>query len=178
MIYYKDDDCIIRNLEIGDIHEIVKEEIAQGWDASDDKYLKRLKDQEEGKCISLVAIYKGKAVGYVNVYRDVQAGPFAGSGYPEIKDFGVIEKCRRHGIGSRLMDVAEKIGFEYSETVSIGVGLHSGYGSAQRMYVKRGYLPDGSGVWYQDTVCEPYGNCCNDDDLVLYLSKSRQKESK
>lgn len=173
MIYYKDDNCIIRNLEMTDVHEIVEEEIAQGWLASDEKYLNHLKNQEEGRCISLVAVYEGKAVGYINVYTDVQTGPFAGSGYSEIKDFGVIEKCRRHGIGSRLMDVAEKIGFQYSETVSIGVGLHSGYGSAQRMYVKRGYLPDGSGVWYQDIVCEPYDNCCNDDDLVLYFSKTK-----
>ena len=39
------------------------------------------------------------------------------------------------------------------------------------MYVKRGYVPDGSGVWYKDKICEPYSECCNDDDLVLYLYK-------
>lgn len=68
------------------------------------------------------------------------------------------------------MDTAEKIA-GYGDTVCLGVGLHQGYGSAQRMYVKRGYLPDGSGVWYQGKICEPYGACRNDDDLVLYLSK-------
>lgn len=31
--------------------------------------------------------------------------------------------------------------------------------------------PDGSGVWYRDIVCEQYEPYCNDDDLVLYLSK-------
>ena len=50
--------------------------------------------------------------------------------------------------------------------------MHSGYGSAQRMYVKRGYLPDGSGIWYGEKVCEPYSECRNDDDLALYLSKA------
>ncbi len=49
--------------------------------------------------------------------------------------------------------------------------MKCGYGSAQRMYVKRGYIPDGSGVWYQNAVCPAYGPCANDDDLVLYLSK-------
>ena len=39
------------------------------------------------------------------------------------------------------------------------------------MYIKRGYVPDGSGVWYRDQVCPPHGDCRNDDDLVLYLSK-------
>ena len=69
------------------------------------------------------------------------------------------------------MDAAETIAARYADTVYLGVGLHSGYGSAQRMYVKRGYIPDGSGVWYRDRVCEPYTPCENDDDLVLYLSK-------
>ena len=69
------------------------------------------------------------------------------------------------------MDVAERIAGEYADTVYLGVGLHNGYGSAQRMYVKRGYVPDGTGVWYQDRICGPYAPCANDDDLVLYLSK-------
>lgn len=69
------------------------------------------------------------------------------------------------------MDIAERIAAEYSDIVYLGVGLHSGYGSAQRMYVKRGYIPDGGGVWYGDSVCAPYAECRNDDDLVLYFSK-------
>lgn len=171
MIYYRDETCVIRTLERGDVEEIVREEHAQGWDASDEKYLTRIRNQEEGRCVSLVAEYAGSVAGYVNLYFHALAGPFLD--YPEIVDFGVLEKYRRHGIGTRLMDEAEKIGFQSSDVVCIGVGLHSGYGSAQRMYVKRGYIPDGSGVWYQNQVCEPYGDCCNDDDLVLYLSKRR-----
>lgn len=69
------------------------------------------------------------------------------------------------------MDTAEQIAEEYSDIVYLGVGMHSGYGSAQRMYVKRGYIPDGSGVWYGDKVCGHYADCRNDDDLVLYMSK-------
>jgi hypothetical protein len=75
------------------------------------------------------------------------------------------------GIGSKLMDTAEKIASEYADTVYLGVGLHSGYGNAQRMYHKRGYLPDGKGVWYKDKIAEPYETYSNDDDLTLYFSK-------
>ena len=110
--------------------------------------------------------------GYVNVYPDSEWGAFANQGYPEIIDFAVLEKYRKNGIGSILMDTAEKIASEYADTVYLGVGLHNGYGSAQRMYVKRGYIPDGSGVWYKDKICTPYDTIyTNDDDLVLYLSK-------
>lgn len=60
---------------------------------------------------------------------------------------------------------------KYSNEISLGVGLHYGYGSAQRLYVKRGYIPDESGVWYNDKILEQYFDCKNDDDLNLYLSK-------
>lgn len=69
------------------------------------------------------------------------------------------------------MDAAEKVAAKYSNTVYLGVGLHEGYGSAQRMYVKRGYIPDGSGVWYSERICPQNSDCCNDDDLILYFSK-------
>lgn len=131
----------------------------------------RLRDQSEGKAVPLVVEYQGNVAGYINVYPDPKQGAFADKGYPEIVDFGVLEKYQRRGIGSKLMDVAEQIASAYSDTVCLAVGLHSGYGSAQRMYVKRGYIPDGTGVWYRDAVCGPYEDCCNDDDLVLYFSK-------
>lgn len=53
------------------------------------------------------------------------------------------------------MNIAEKIAATYADIVYLGVGFRSGYGSAQRMYVKRGYIPDGFGVWYQDKICKP-----------------------
>ena len=173
MIYYDENGIVIRDLQQADAQVITDGEIAQGWDATVDKYEMRLRHQAEGRAIALAAEWRGDVAGYVNVYPDSPWGAFAGRGYAEIVDFGVLEKYRRNGIGGKLMDVAERIAFSYSDVVYLGVGLHSGYGSAQRMYAKRGYIPDGSGVWYRDRICEPYAGCRNDDDLVLYLSKRR-----
>ena len=172
MIYYSDDVLVIRNMEEADTQILTDEEIAQGWNADVTKYLTRLRDQAEGKCVSLTAVYKGHPAGYVNVYLTGLGGAFSGKGWPEIVDFGVLEKYRRKGIGSKLMDIAEQIAGQYADMVWLGVGLHSGYGSAQRMYVKRGYIPDGTGVWYQGKPCEQYAaEIANDDSLVLFLSK-------
>ncbi|MBD5392768.1 MAG: GNAT family N-acetyltransferase [Lachnospiraceae bacterium] len=171
MIYYNTNGIVIRDMQLSDAQMITDGEIAQGWDASVEKYEMRLKHQAEGKSISLVAEYEGNIAGYINIYPDSEWGAFANQGYPEIVDFGVLMKYRNNGIGSKLMDIAEQIAAQYSDVVYLGVGLHNGYGSAQRMYVKRGYIPDGTGVWYCDKVCEQYANCCNDDDLVLYFSK-------
>lgn len=69
------------------------------------------------------------------------------------------------------MEEAEKRVKPISDKVTLGVGLHSGYGSAQRLYVKRGYLPDGSGVWYRNHPVAMNATCEDIGDLVLYLSK-------
>ena len=164
---------VIRPLTETDAHAITAAEIAQGWGAEGrlEKYLSRLNDMAEGRCISLAAEYDGAVAGYINLYHRPLAGPFAGQDIPEIVDFGVLEKFRRRGIGAALMDEAERLAACESDTVCLGVGLYGSYGSAQRMYVKRGYVPDGTGAWYGDQPAAPYENYCLDDDLVLYFSK-------
>jgi len=171
MIYHQDEDVLIRNLEERDAEALLRGVLAQGWHENIQKYLRRLRDQREGRCIALMAQWHDEAAGYVNVYPNAQWGAFGGQGLPEIVDFCVLEKFQRRGIGARLMDAAERIAGQYASRVYLGVGLHSGYGAAQRLYVKRGYIPDGSGVWYRDRVHGQYETCVNDDDLVLYLSK-------
>ena len=172
MIWYKDDDLVIRNMEEADAQIFFDEYTAQGWHPAISTYQARLKDQAEGRCIALTAVYRGHPAGSVYVYLTVNEGPFKGKGWPIIVDFSVLEKYQRKGIGSRLMDAAEQAAGQYADTVCLGVGLHDGYGSAQRMYVKRGYIPDGSGVWYQDKPCIQYETVCTvDDDLILYMSK-------
>jgi len=171
MIYYSDEHLVIRTMEDPDAYAIAEGEQAQGYDTTPDRFLSRLREQENGKCIAILAEWDGQAAGYIHVYPDAQWGALGGQGYPEIVDFGVLEKFRRHGVGGKLMATAESVAAEYATRVYLAVGLHKFYGPAQRLYIKRGYLPDGSGVWYADKPCEPYGMYCNDDDLNLYLVK-------
>ena len=67
-----------------------------------------------------------------------ETGVYETDNGPELVDFGVLECCRGRGIGTKLMDTAEELAFAQSAIVRLSVGLHSGYGSAQRMYIKRG----------------------------------------
>ena len=92
MVYYIDDELIIRNMEEADARVFTDEEIAQGWHTDISKYLARLQDQSAGKCVSLTAVYQGQLAGYVSVYITGLSGAFSGKGLPEIVDFGVLEK--------------------------------------------------------------------------------------
>ncbi len=172
MIYYQDDALIIRDMEAADAQILNDEYTAQGWHPDIDYYHMRMREHAEGKCVALTAVYQGHPAGAVYVYFSAQEGPFKGKGWPEIVDFGVLQKYQRKGIGNRMMDTAERIAAQHADTVCLGVGLCREYGTAQRMYVKRGYIPDGSGVWYQNKQCVQYETVCTiDDDLVLFLSK-------
>ena len=69
------------------------------------------------------------------------------------------------------MNHCEKLAHSSSKVITLGVGLHEGYGPAQRLYIKRGHIPDGSWVWYKDESLAMNVSCKNNDDLILYLSK-------
>ena len=161
----------IRSMQPEDIQALSEGFAAQGWQPRREVWRRYLEEEAAGKRATFVAEIDGRAVGYVNLVYAPQHRPFAGSGLPEISDFNVIAPYRRQGVGKALMDAAEEAAARDYEAVTIGVGLHSGYGSAQRMYVKRGYIPDGAGVWYRGEALAPYAACVNDDDLNLYFTK-------
>lgn len=172
MIYYRDDELVIRNMEEVDAQVFYDEFTAQGWHPDMEYYLMRIREAAEGKCVALTAEYQGHPAGSLYLYMNAKEGPFKGKGWPEIVDFNVLKKYQKKGIGNCLMDAAEQITAQHADTICLGVGLSREYGTAQRMYVKRGYIPDGSGVWYQGKQCVQYETVCTvDDDLVLFLSK-------
>ena len=128
MVYFEDAVLLIRHMEPGDVRTIVREETARGDAVSVEKYDIRLRDQAENRSVALVAVYHGAVAGYIHVYREAGQGPFAGTGIPEIVDFGVLEKYRKNGIGTRLMDVAERLarGSAWASACTAGTAARSG----------------------------------------------------
>jgi GNAT superfamily N-acetyltransferase len=171
MVFYQDSSILIRAMEENDIPLMAEGFRLQGWNKLAGQFAAYFSQQWEGTRLVFAAFFEGSFAGYVTLKKAAETGPFAGKGIPEISDFNVLVKFQRRGIGSLLMDAAEGMASSLRDTVSLGMGLHAGYGTAQRMYVKRGYIPDGTGVWYNDHPLMPYAECRNDDDLVLYLSK-------
>ncbi len=165
--------CTIRNMIKSDIESLSHGFMNQGWPAREEILASYFWEQASGDREVLVAEIDGAVAGYVTILPSAKHGPFA-SIYPELSDFNVFEPFRNKGIGNRLLEKAEQGVKRFSGKVCLGVGLHLGYGPAQRLYIKRGYIPDGTGVWYRNKPLEMGASCQNDDDLVLYLSKDLQ----
>ena len=170
MVYYQDLNITVRPMVESDCEAFTQGFAAQGWNKPLEQYQNYFREQQEGTRQVLVATWQGEAAGYTTLLPQATAGPFAGKGWPEVSDFNVLQKFQRRGIGGKIFDVAEDLA-RPKGAICLGVGLYDGYGTAQRMYVKRGYVFDGSGLWYQEHPQEPGGPCVADDDLILYLSK-------
>ncbi|MFC1953922.1 GNAT family N-acetyltransferase [Chloroflexota bacterium] len=134
-------------------------------------YRRYLTEQEIGERLVLLAFKDNNFVGYVTIHWKSDYPQFAEKGIPEIQDLNVLPDFRRRGIGSSLVDEAEKQIFERSRITGIGVGMYADYGTAQRMYILRGYVPDGRGLFYKDQPVIPGREVLVDDDLVLYFTK-------
>lgn len=146
-----------------------------GWNKPRSLFEGYLKEQEAGERLVWVAHIQDEFAGYVTLKWQSQYSSFKAQSIPEIMDLNVLPHFRKMGIGSLLLDTAEKEAATRSKVVGIGVGLYAGedggYGSAQRLYVKRGYIPDGKGVTYNYQPTIPGNSYSLDDDLVLWFTK-------
>jgi len=142
-----------------------------GWNKPEAQYRRYLQEQVAGSRTCFVAVVNGHFGGYVTVnWRPIYVG-FSKMNIPEIQDLNVLTTYRRRGIASRLLDRAETEAGSRSSVVGIAVGLHPGYNAAQRLYAKRGYIPDGRGVTYRNCFVEEGSRLVMDDDLVLHFVK-------
>lgn len=163
--------AVIRLLEAVDIPQIANAFHELGWDKPASQYERYLMEQAYEVRDVYVAFVEGQFAGYLTICWKSTYEPFREKNIPEIVDFNVLPKFRRMGIGSQLMDQAERVISKVSAVAGIGVGMTPDYGAAQRLYVLRGYVPDGLGLHSRDHYVQ-YGEQVKvDDDLALYLTK-------
>jgi GNAT superfamily N-acetyltransferase len=161
----------IRLLEESDPPSIAAAFRNMGWNKPETQYRCYLREQVAGSRTCFVAYSDLQFAGYVTVnWRPTYDG-FADLNMPEIQDLNVLATYRRKRIASRLLDRAEKEAASGSSAVGIAVGLHPGYNAAQRLYAKRGYIPDGRGITYRNCFVQEGASVVLDDDLVMHLTK-------
>lgn len=165
------------------IHTLISQDVAViseafnqiGWHKPTSLFEGYLNEQKADERLVWVAHFKGEFAGYVTLKWQSQYPSFKAQNIPEIMDLNVLPAFRKMGIGSLLLDTAEKEAATKSQTIGIGVGLYAGadggYGAAQRLYIKCGYIPDGKGVTYNYEPTVPGNSYPLDDDLVLWFTK-------
>lgn len=163
----------ITKLNSDDIDEIAMAFQSLGWNKTRAQYEKYLSEQEKNLRTIFVARLNGNFAGYTTLVWNSEYQPFADKNIPEIKDLNVLPVYRKQGVGRKLMDACETLARQNAcKELGLGVGLVADYGSAQRLYSRLGYLPDGAGLHYGARAVSYNQQVTADDDLVLYLSKS------
>jgi GNAT superfamily N-acetyltransferase len=161
----------IRLLEARDIPQITKAFADLGWNKPVSQYERYLTEQNLNARAAYVALVDREFAGYLTICWRSSYAPFCENSIPEIVDFNVLPKFRRMGIGTQLMEKAESEISKVSSVAGIGVGMTADYGAAQRLYVLRGYVPDGRGLHWRDHPLHYGEEVTVDDDLALYFTK-------
>ncbi len=131
------------------------------WNKKPEQYERYWKENQEKKRMTLVALCDSEVAGYTNIIWQPEYEPFRTEWIPEINDMNVLIPFRKQGIATNFIAESERIVARAGCTViGIGFGLTADYSSAQRLYAKLGYIPDGRGA------------CPTLWGDVLYLTKS------
>ena len=162
---------LIRLLESNDIPQIAKAFQQLSWDKPALQYERYLMEQVLEIRDVYIAFTEEPFVGYLTICWTSSYEPFRREKIPEIVDFNVLPKFRRQGIGTQLMDKAESEIAKVSPIAGIGVGMTPDYGAAQKLYVLRGYVPDGRGLHYKGHYIKYGEEITVDDNLALHLTK-------
>ncbi len=137
-----DERLAIRVMEGSNIPTVVRSFETIGWRGKTrELYDTYLSEQNEGRRIVLLAFVGGEFAGHVTIQWRSDYPPFHESGIPEITDLIVLAEFRRRRIATRLVNEAERLVFQKSDSVGIGFGVSADYGPAQRMYVSRDTCP-------------------------------------
>jgi GNAT superfamily N-acetyltransferase len=162
----------MRSLVADDVEPLAFAFGALGWPGKDRaRFLRCLDEARLGSHVWLVAAVGPDVVGYGGVEWRSRYPPFDDAGVPEVVDLNVLPPWRNRGSGGALMDALEATAGLRSDVVGLGVGLYADYAAAWRLYLRRGYVPDGAGVVHAGAAVPPGGWVRLDDDAAMKLTK-------
>ncbi len=144
-----------------------------GWVSADEADARQhLVDHAGEDGDSLAAVRGRQVIGIASVLWESNYVGFAERGIPLLHQLAVAGPFRRQGVAMMLMDAAENLARRRGAAeLGITVGLFDDYGPAQRLYARRGYLPDGRGACRGQQPLSRSAQVTMDDDLILWLTK-------
>jgi GNAT superfamily N-acetyltransferase len=131
-----------------------------------------LADHAEPDGASLIATGGSDVIGHAAIVWESNYAGFRSRGIPLVHQIVVAGPLRRRGVATLLMDAAEQLARHRGiSTLGITVGLFDEYGPAQRLYGRRGYIPDGRGACQGQRPLRKGTQLTMDDDLIIWLTK-------
>lgn len=160
---------LVKPAELAQTIKLLAESV---YDGNVDEAKTHLADHATGGGATWLAHADGSFAGFATIRWQSNNPHFRAENIPLIHHLEVFEDFRRQGIAGRLMDEAEQLIATRAQKAGITVGLFDAYGPAQRLYAKRGYVPDGRGVCQGQRPLQQGDTVTIDHDLLLWLTKT------
>ncbi len=129
-------------------------------------------DCQSGTRLILAAWHGEKLCGHITISWRSAYPRFAALNAPEIVDLWVQDDTRGKGVGQALLLAAED--FARSKgyaSIGLCVGVTARFGAAQRLYIRNGYMPDGTGLWVNGENIRDDATVLLDETATLMLVK-------
>ena len=160
----------IAALGAADIPKILVADGGPWWRRDELYWVKCLEEQGLGHRDAIIAADELGVIGYAYLNWHSQYPRFRTRKIPEISDLRVADRHRRLGVATAMIAHFEGVARQAGcATIGMGVGMYGGYGPAQRLYAKLGFVPDGYGLTYGNADVQPGAMVTVDDSLLLWL---------
>jgi ribosomal protein S18 acetylase RimI-like enzyme len=159
---------VVRPGEIAQVKQEVKEAFFSGDEATINA---NFEDHENGASTTILGYEDGRLVGIVTIRWHSRYPLFRERQIPLIQNIEIRYEDRGRGLGNQMLERTEREIARRSPIAGLVVGITEDYGPAQRLYARRGFVPDGRGVCRQFTPLQNGDVVTVDHDLLLWLVK-------
>jgi predicted N-acetyltransferase YhbS len=159
---------VVQPGEIAQVKQEVKEAFFSGDEATIDAHFE---DHENGASTTILGCEDGRLVGIVTIRWYSRYPLFRERQIPLIQNIEIRYEDRGRGLGNQMLERTEQEVARRSPIAGLVVGITEDYGPAQRLYARRGFVPDGRGVCHQFTPLQNGDVVTVDHDLLLWLVK-------
>jgi GNAT superfamily N-acetyltransferase len=157
------------------IDDYIATAIQHFFSGSEEEARENLGPFDDAKTSFILAYLGDEPVGTVTIRWQPNYPPFRKAGIPFIQNIEIRYDLRGKGIGGQVMEAVERFIGERSSKAGICVALFDDYGPAQRLYAKRGYVPDGRGACHRFTPLKRGEAVTLSDDHLIWLVKDLRK---
>lgn len=165
------DDLHIERISPSQVDETIELFTRHVYEGDRNQALSHLAGHREGEADTFLA-YAGRSLaGFLTIRWQSDYPGFRDQNIPLIQQLEVFPPFQRRGIASQLMEHAERLIATRARQAGIVVGLFDAYGPAQRLYAKRGYVPDGRGACRAQRPLKHGESITIDHDLILWMTK-------